>query len=435
MKIGLEVHVYLNTKSKMYCSCPVTEALPNTNICPVCTGQPGAKPMATNMKAVEEALIIGKALNCKMLDRVTTMRKHYFYPDLPNNYQRTSSPFAVGGEFMGIRIREVHWEEDAGRYDPKKKTIDLNRSGVPLVEIVTEPDMKSPKQAKEFLLELRHLLSYLRVGRGIFKVDTNISLGSERVEIKNINSIKGVETALAYEIKRQTKLLNQSKKVKRETRHFDETTGKTVSLREKETVEDYRFIADPDLPPVDIKEIRVYLPKPLEEVKKNLEGLGLKKEETNVLTTDWKLTELFFSLSKKLPPQFVANWIKTELMGELHYRSISFSDVEISANGIAQLLADMYHGKITRAIAKRKLRAMLDNKQEIEMRSISKKEVTRVIREVIESHPKEVKKYLKGKTQLLNFLVGETLKRLDYCVEPKEVIVLLKNELESYKLP
>ncbi|MEM3372585.1 MAG: Asp-tRNA(Asn)/Glu-tRNA(Gln) amidotransferase subunit GatB, partial [Candidatus Anstonellales archaeon] len=257
--IGLEIHLQLNTQSKLFCTCSTNyQKDPNTNICEICTSQPGSKPMAINKKAIEYVIKLAKALNAQVITdrKIYIQRKHYFYPDLPSNYQRTSLPIAVNGMLDNIRIREIHLEEDPGRYDIRTGLVEYNRCGNPLIEIVTEPDFKSAEQTKRFLEKLAILLDYLEITRreeGSMRVDANISLkGSNRVEIKNINSFRGVITALNYEITRQNTLLKQNLKVERETRHFDEGQGITIGSRKKETVDDYRYIPDPDLVPIVI---------------------------------------------------------------------------------------------------------------------------------------------------------------------------------------
>ena len=230
VKIGLEIHVPLNTGQKLFCDCPTDYYdidTPNVNICPVCTGMPGAKPWAVNAGAVETAVMVAKLLNCKVAGKKAYVkRKHYNYPDLPSGYQRTSEPVGVDGELAGVGIWEVHFEEDPGRYDLASGRVDYNRSGVPLIEIVTAPDMKSPDEVRSFLKELLNLLKYTKrvveVG-GVMRADVNISIeGGNRVEIKNINSIKGAYKAISYEIIRQSNLRSRGGTVIQETRGFNE---------------------------------------------------------------------------------------------------------------------------------------------------------------------------------------------------------------------
>jgi len=249
MKCGLEIHVQIDTKSKLFCNCSTNylDAEPNTNVCPVCLGLPGAKPLPPNKKAIEVAIMVAKMLDCKIIvDKdIYFQRKHYDYPDLPSGYQRTSTPIGVDGEFMGIGIAEVHLEEDPGQYNPSLGIVDYNRSGTPLIEIVTKPDIKSPEEAREFLKQLMMLFRYLGClrGEGTMRADVNISINymgvqGNRVEVKNVNSIRGVYKVLKYEIIRQKNIIKRGGEIKRETRAFLESQMITKAMRSKETAED-----------------------------------------------------------------------------------------------------------------------------------------------------------------------------------------------------
>src|SRR3989344_7223699 len=253
--IGLEIHTYLITKEKLFCKCIASRKkglAPNTLICPTCCGQPGAKPMLPNKSAVVKAIEIGLMLGCIIQKKLEWQRKHYDWPDIPKGYQNTisggkSKGVGVGGKFNGIRIRGMHLEEDPASWDPETGAVDYNRSGLPLVEIVTEPDFTSAEEVKDWLTKLVHSLSYLKIvdsDAGI-KVDVNVSLRgkTERTEIKNVNSIEDIGRAIEYELARQEKEGNK----KKETRRFDSESGKTIVMRAKEEGEDYRFISDPDL--------------------------------------------------------------------------------------------------------------------------------------------------------------------------------------------
>jgi aspartyl-tRNA(Asn)/glutamyl-tRNA(Gln) amidotransferase subunit B len=264
VKIGLEIHGYLKTKEKLFCRCAAKykeeASKPNTNICPICTAQPGCKPMLPNEEAIRKVIAIGIMLGCKINSapekKLVWQRKHYDWPDLPKGYQNTISgaysiPVAENGDYLGIKIRSVHIEEDPASWNPETGQIDYNRAGLPLVEITTEPDFQSSKQVRNWLNELLKTLSYIEAVQkdsGI-KADINISIeGGERVEVKNINSLYSIEKAIDIEIPRQETELKTNKKVKRETRRFDERLKRTISMREKEQTEDYRFIPEPDLP-------------------------------------------------------------------------------------------------------------------------------------------------------------------------------------------
>src|SRR3989344_1243969 len=256
--IGLEIHVYLVTKEKLFCRCRAVRekgTRANSFICPICTGQPGAKPMLPNENAVRKAVQVGLMLGCKINERLVWIRKHYNWPDLPKGYQNTLSgarafPVGENGKFLGIRIKEMHLEEDPASWEPDTGRVDYNRSGLPLIEIVTEPDFSTSEEVIEWLKKLIHNLRYLKAvasDAGI-KADVNVNLPgkTERVEIKNVNSLENIENAINYEISRQT---SEGGK-KKETRRWDEVKRKTMKMREKEAAEDYRFISEPDLPEI-----------------------------------------------------------------------------------------------------------------------------------------------------------------------------------------
>jgi len=423
--IGLEVHMYPKTESKMFCTCKAELSdEPNRNICPICTGQPGSKPMGLNRKAFDIALAMSKALNCKIVvgKKVFIQRKHYFYPDLPNNYQRTSEPLAIEGMFQGVRIRELHIEEDPGQYELKRGEVDYNRCGFPLIEIVTEPDMKVPDDAYKFLNSLKEVIDYLGIGREGFKVDTNVSTGGERVEVKNVNSIENVKRALEHEIERQKK-----EGAKRETRHFDALFGITVSLREKETVADYRYMPDPDVPPIIVTKQMVdgiRLPEDLFELRKRLvKSYKITEETATVLTSDQDLVKLYERLAK-IEPKFVADWLKKDLKGELNYRNKSLAEAKIDEKEIEKLLNAINDKKITRLKGKDVLRSYLDGKgigKGIKPEKVSKQNLDKAIDSIISKNKEVVEKYKSGKITVLNFLIGEVNRKIDKAVDVETI--------------
>ncbi|MCC7557757.1 MAG: Asp-tRNA(Asn)/Glu-tRNA(Gln) amidotransferase subunit GatB, partial [Methanobacteriaceae archaeon] len=335
MKCGLEIHVQLETDSKLFCTCHTNyqEASPNTNICFVCLNQPGAKPYPPNQKAMEGAIKIALMLGCKISDEVTYfMRKHYNYPDLSSGYQRTSVPIGYEGEMNGVRIREVHIEEDPGQYKPDMGVVDFNRSGIPLIEIVTEPDMNSPEAARTFLRELIRVLEYSgnARGEGTMRADVNISLeGGKRVEIKNINSIKGAFKALKFEMVRQKNLINRGVTIKQETRAFLESQMITVSMRLKEEAEDYRYIPDPDLPPMiaqeeQIEDIKEKMPEPPHiKTQRFVEQYGIEEQHAKVLTSELELADAFEEVAKNVDPDFAALWMRDELKRVIYYNKMT----------------------------------------------------------------------------------------------------------------
>lgn len=375
MKCGLEIHVQLKTDSKLFCDCPTNykDASANTNICPVCLNQPGAKPYPTNEKALENALTIALMLNCKIDQSITYfMRKHYDYPDLPSGYQRTSVPIGYEGDLNGIRIREIHMEEDPGQFKPDFGIVDFNRSGIPLVEIVTEPDMHSPEEAREFLKELIRVLNYSECarGEGTMRADVNISLeGGNRAEIKNINSIKGAYKALKFEMIRQKNLIKRGVEVKQETRAFLESQMITVGMRTKEDADDYRFIPDPDLPPIKIQsnqleEVAESMPEaPHHKVNRFMEQYKIDEETAKTLTSELELANAYEEVAKSIDPKFSAMWMRDELKRVLTYNKLEFADSEISPNNIIDLLKLLKDKEITTKAGQRIVEQMPKNKK------------------------------------------------------------------------
>ena len=338
MKCGLEIHVQLETNSKLFCDCRTNyqDAPSNSNICFVCLNQPGAKPYPPNKEALDGAIKIALMLDCKISPEVTFFqRKHYDYPDLSSGYQRTSIPIGYEGDLNGVRIREVHLEEDPGQYKPDLGLVDFNRSGISLIEIVTEPDMKSPEAARKFLRELIRVLEYSGVarGEGTMRADVNISLeGGKRAEIKNINSIKGAYKALQFEMVRQKNLLKRGIEIKQETRAFLESQMITVPMRLKEEAEDYRYIPDPDLPPMFVEEnkintIRKEMPEPAHiKTERFVNQYGIKKDDAQVLTSELELADAFEEVVCEINPKFAALWMRDELKRVIYYNKLSFKE-------------------------------------------------------------------------------------------------------------
>ncbi len=355
--IGLEVHVQLNRlKTKLFCGCPADyqEAPPNSRVCEVCLGLPGALPNI-NRRAVEAGLKVAKALRCEMADRTLFYRKNYHYPDLPRGFQisQYDFPLAVKGRVLldgdegrrEIRIRRVHMEEDPGRLlypggsieTAPYSLIDYNRSGVGLLEVVTEPDLRSPREARRFVQALRTVLEYLEVcdpdKEGAMRADANVSLaGGKRVEVKNIGSAKGVERALVFEIARQKGLLRRGQVIVQETRHYDEARGITTPLRGKETEEDYRYFPEPDLVPFRVKEWsgRVALPElPDAKAERFVREFGISEQHARVLAGELKLARLFEAVAKGVEPKLAAAWIADVLQGELNFRDEHYSTLQL----------------------------------------------------------------------------------------------------------
>ena len=446
MKCGLEIHVQLETDSKLFCTCHTNyqEASPNTNICFVCLNQPGAKPYPPNQKAMEGAIKIALMLGCKISDDVTYfMRKHYNYPDLSSGYQRTSVPIGYEGDLNGVRIREVHIEEDPGQYKPDMGIVDFNRSGIPLIEIVTEPDMNSPEEARIFLRELIRVLEYSgnARGEGTMRADVNISLeGGKRVEIKNINSIKGAYKALKFEMVRQKNLINRGVTIKQETRAFLESQMITVSMRLKEEAEDYRYIPDPDLPPMMAKEdqiqnIKEKMPEPPHiKTQRFIEQYGIEKEHAKVLTSELELADAFEEVAKHVNPSFAALWMRDELKRVIYYNKMTFAQSGITPSQITELLKMIKDKKITTKAAKRIIENMPNNPstpkqiaEELGLIGVIEDEgIIKAVKQAIDENPKAVEDYKNGKKESLNYLVGQVMRLTRGKSEPSKTLELLK---------
>ncbi len=449
VKIGLEIHGYLLTGEKLFCNCKAEHGIkhskPNTNICPICTGQPGAKPMLPNKRAINKSIAIALILGCEINQKLTWQRKHYDWPDLPKGYQNTlSGPYAtpIGnkGEFLGINITEAHLEEDPAAWNPKTGEIDYNRSGSPLIEIVTEPDFKNSEEVANWLKNLIATLGYIEAidKKSGIKADVNISTTGERVEIKNINSLKNIQTAIEYEIKRQ----KQEKQKNRETRMFDETKGITIKMRSKEATQDYRFISDPDLPIIKIERKRVEkeqasLPEtPPEKLKKLIEKYKIEKRYAQTLTRKLEIVEFFEDIVKKVGPKLAVPWVTGELLSVLNYNKKELGEVDIKKEHFIELLNLLEKKKITELKAQEILRKFVPKsfspKKEVEKHSkiSGKGEIEKFACKVIKENKKAVKDYKDGKTWALNFLIGQAMKisnkRADYKIVKEILIEKLK---------
>ena len=452
VKVGLEIHGYINTHEKLFCKCKTGHGIktisPNTNICPICTGQPGAKPMLPNKNAVEKSLQIASILKCKINKKLIWQRKHYDWPDLPKGYQDTISgahadTTGKDGEFLGIRIREVHLEEDPAAWNPKTGEIDYNRSGLPLIEIVTEPDFSSSEQVVDWLKQLVTTLSYIKVldkTAGI-KADVNISLPElkgARVEVKNINSLKNIKTAIESEIIRQK---SDVPKVQ-ETRMFDESKGITLKMRSKEKAEDYRFISDPDLPAIIIEESRIKkiissLPEtPQEKLKKLIKKYNIEKKYAEILIKKIDIAEFFEKVIEKANPKLASQWVTIELLNVLNYNKKEIEEVEIKPEHFVELLKLIENKKITELKAKEILRSWKEKSSspakeaEAGSKISSEIELEKSCKEIIKENPLAVKDYKSGKKESLNFLIGKVMqktnKRADFKTTREVLEKLLK---------
>jgi len=475
--IGLELHSELKTDSKMFCSCKndPNERHPNVNVCPTCTAQPGSLPVI-NQKAVRKVIKTGLALNCKIPLHSKFDRKNYFYPDLPKGYQisQYDMPLCKSGflKINGrkIRIRRVHLEEDTGRLvHPEGKDyslVDFNRAGIPLMELVTEPDFGSAREARKFAEDLRLILRYLGVSdadmeKGQLRVEANISLQPKRskklgtkVEIKNLNSFRSVEKAIDYEIKRQTKLLGSDKKVSQETRGWDEIKEVTKSQREKEYAHDYRYFPEPDLPPItwkkrDIEEIKAEIPELPQQRKERMKReYELSGEEIEVFVLNKDFGEYFEKVISELPPKLppdkisrliklASNYLITDLQGLLKGASVTGEDFLITPENFAEFITLIDNGVISSKTAKLVLNEMFstgaDPSHIIEEKGLSQitdtAEIAKAVKEVISKNQKAVSDYKQGKKETLQFLIGKVMAQTTGRAKPEIVSEILRKFL------
>ncbi len=475
--IGLEIHVELNTKSKMFCSClnDPNERHPNINVCPVCIGHPGTLPVI-NEKAVKKTIKTGIALNCQIPEYSKFDRKNYFYPDLPKGYQISQlyQPLCLEGFLMigdrKIRIREVHLEEDTGRLvhpeDADYSLVDFNRAGIPLMELVTEPDIVSGKEARKFAEELQLILRYLGVSdadmeKGQMRVEVNISLSEEegklgtKVEIKNLNSFQSAERGIDYEIQRQTKLLNEGKAIIQETRGWSDSKGVTVSQREKEEAHDYRYFSEPDLPPLYlgrisyINEIKAEIPElPQQRRERFAKEYQLDEKNLEIFVCNKNLGEFFEKTVSEFEPRLseekiskliklASNYIISDLQGLLKGAKVSGDDFLITPENFAEFITLIYEGKISSKIAKIILEEMFktgaDPSHIIEEKGlvqiIDETEIEKIIKSVISKNPKVIEDFKKGKENAFQFLIGQVMVATKGKASPQIVNKILKEEL------
>ncbi len=444
--IGLEIHTYLITKEKLFCRCKASRERglkENTNICPICTGQPGAKPYAPNAEAVKKAVQIGLMLGCKINNNLKWMRKHYSWPDLPKGYQTTMSgahavPLGENGNFSGIKIGSMHLEEDPASWDPKTGKVDYNRSGLPLVEIVTAPEFHFAEEVAEWVKKLVHALSYLKIvdsNAGI-KIDVNVNIPgkTERVEIKNINSIESVVRAINYELERQAREGSVL-----ETRRFDELSGKTVSMRSKEKQEDYRFIADPDLRDVIldkkfIGKLESELPEmPEEKLAKLVKNWKIDKKNAEVLAKNLDIAEFFERVVEKTDDgSFALPWVTIELLRVLNWNKTTLDRVAIKAEHFAKLLELVRSKKITELQAKQVLNKFVPKSFDpsgTESKIDDEKELERIAKDILKKSSGVISG-IKERDRKINYAMGEIMKatqrRADYKVVRKVLEKLVK---------
>ena len=469
--IGLEVHVQLKTKSKLFCACPNEfGSEPNRNTCPVCLGLPGSLPVL-NRAALKLSIKIGLALNCQVSERLKFDRKNYFYPDLPKAYQisQYDMPVNSGGYLEvetknGIRrigITRAHLEEDAGKllHEGIKdgSLVDYNRGGVPLMEIVSEPDLATPEEAYDYLTALKAILQYLEVSdcdmeKGSLRCDANISVRPKgetklgtKVEIKNMNSFRAVQKALEYEIVRQTRAVTEGEKLVQETRLWNESKGETFSMRSKEHAHDYRYFPEPDLVPFtisrsEVEESRKTLPElPADRAKRLIKQYGIQEKQAFRLVQEKKLVEYYEDCVKeKVDPQFASNWILTELLGRLNEKGLSIDKSPVVAADTAGLIKLIENNTISGKIAKDVLPEMLNTgksaaeivKEKGLVQVTDTKLIEDIAEKVIQANPKSAADFRAGKKQSLGFLVGQIMKETQGKANPKIVNEILERKLK-----
>ncbi len=450
LKIGLEIHGYLNTSEKLFCNCKLSHgqksSKPNTNVCPICTGQPGSKPMLPNIEAVKKILQAAFILQCKINHSFLWQRKHYDWPDLPKGYQNTISgtyaiPVGVNGEFLGIRIRETHLEEDPAAWNPLTGELDYNRSGSPLIEIVTEPDFQSAEQVIDWLKELLLALNYVKAIDSLsgIKTDVNVSVGGERVEIKNMNSLENIKAAIEYELKIQQKTPQKRK----ETKAFDAEKGITIVMRTKEEESDYRFISDPDLPIIKlekefIEKIKSQIPQsPRQKLDNLIKKYKIDKSSAEILAKNIDIVELFEQVIPKVKDkQLAIDFVIIELLRVLNYNKKTLDQVEIKPEHFIKLLNLIEDKKITESKAKQIpndfIPKSFDPEKDIEKHATisDKSEIETLAKQVIKNNPKATSDYKAGQQQALNFLVGELMKLSNRRADYKTAKLILEKLLK-----
>ena len=468
--IGLEVHAQLKTNTKIFCACSTAfGAPPNTHTCPVCLGMPGVLPVL-NKKVVDFTLRMAVATHCEISRESRFARKNYFYPDLPKGYQISQYELPIAehgfvdietnGDLKRIGITRIHMEEDAGKlgHDPDRPVsmVDFNRTGVPLIEIVSEPDIRHPEEAGAYLRQLRSIVRYLEIcdgnlEEGSFRCDANVSIRPKntgpfgtRTEIKNLNSFKHVEKALQYEISRQKEVLLDGGQIVQETRLWDPDKNQTASMRGKEEAHDYRYFPDPDLLPLVIDDawiddVKKNLPELPEARKKRfMQQYELPSYDAELLTSDRELADYFEECTREFAnPKKVSNWVMGSLLGLLNVQEKSIEESPISAVDLARLLSleeeGVISGKIAKSVFDEMARTGKPAKQIVEEKGLvqisDSDALDEVISTIISNHPKEVEAYKNGKTKLLGFFVGQIMKKTRGQANPKLANELLRKRL------
>jgi len=471
--IGLEVHAQLKTKSKIFCNSATEFGQEhNSQVCPVCLGYPGVLPVL-NKKVLEYAILTGLALNCEIAKYSKFDRKQYFYPDLPKNYQisQFDMPVCKSGHLMingkKIRINRAHLEEDAGKLvhagasglaGSTYSLVDYNRTGVPLLEIVSEADISNPEEARIYMEELRNIVRYLGIcdgnlEEGSLRCDANVSIRpvgqielGTKAEIKNMNSFKALQRALEYEVERQIELVEEGGRVVQETRLWKEDEGITISMRSKEEAHDYRYFPEPDLVPMEISadwvhQIRATLPElPAQKRNRYTTEIGLSEYDAEVLVNSLEMA-LFLDKTIELKTNIKAavNWLMGDITAYLKENKTTIDKTEITPESLAEMINLIDNGTISNNIAKKLILPLIENggsvKEMVEKQGLSvisdEGAIKETIKNILESNPGQVEKYKSGKTQLIGFFVGQVMKETAGRANPESVNKLLKELLDS----
>ncbi len=470
--MGLEIHAELLTKSKVFCTCSAEfGGEPNSRCCPVCSGLPGTLPVL-NHRAVEYIIKAGYVMNCNISRFTKWDRKNYFYPDLPKAYQISQMPrpvcldgrvdINVNGEEKSIRINRIHLEEDAGKlvHDEVNRIslADYNRCGIPLIEIVTEPDFHSADEVIAFMEKVKLLLQYAgicdcKMEQGSIRCDVNISIAPKgsnelgtRTELKNLNSLKAIAKAIEVEIERQEELLDNGERVIQQTRRFNEALGETTAMRSKEDAHDYRYFPDPDIPPIifteeELEAIRASLPEmPEQRVKRYVEEYGIKKSDADLIVGDKRICDFFdVALSEYNNPKAIANYINGELMRRINLGEADMDALKFSGREFAQLVELLQTDKLSQANTKAVLSEMLENggtpKDIADANDLWIKEdndaLAKVVDEIIANNPKAVEQYKSGDQKVFGFFMGQANKALKGAASPKAIQEYIRKKLSE----
>ena len=471
MIVGLEVHAELSTKTKIFCSCPTEFGEgPNTHVCPVCTAMPGSLPVL-NEKVVEYAVKAGLATNCTIARDSKNDRKNYFYPDLPKSYQisQFDKPLCEKGyveietseEIKKIRLVRIHIEEDAGKLNHNPygggTLVDLNRAGVPLIEIVSEPDFRSAEEVEAYLRKLKSILEYIEVSdckmqEGSLRADVNVSVRKKgdtklgtRTEMKNMNSFRSIVRAIEYEAERQVQVLESGGTITQDTLRWDDVSGKTFSMRSKENAQDYRYFPDPDLVAIKLSEeyiqnIKDNLPElPESRKKRYIEEYKLTEKEAKLLTASKYISNMFEEASKICGNlKAVANWLLSDVSRIINEKEIEANEIPFSAKSLAELISLIDKGTISTAIAKKVLEEMFENGEKMPSQIIEEKgwiqisdegAIKEVVLKILSENPQSVADYKAGKDRALGFLVGQAMKQTKGKANPQMLNKMFVEEM------